>query len=239
MADSLFGDTGIFSILGFAFAFLFGWWPFLIVLGAFRVGGNILRVMLFIWGMLAVGRVTLFLLSIPVMLPLFPDPLNTILFFLTGPVLASLYFGIKRWKKQQFANKTGVIKTVEQLQEVSPVEFEDMVVDLYRGLGHKATRTGQTGDHGVDVVVHARNGEKWIVQCKRWRGRVGEPVVRDFYGTLNHEKAHQGAIITSGKFSRAAREWAKGKPIYLYDGEEFLKAWRKLQKLKDKRENDR
>jgi len=79
------------------------------------------------------------------------------------------------------------------------------------------------------VVVQANDGEKWIIQCKRWRGQVGEPIVREFYGTMQHEKADKGAIVTTGKFSKAARLWAQGKPVYLYDGEEFLVGWKKAQ----------
>jgi restriction system protein len=103
-----------------------------------------------------------------------------------------------------------------------------MVAELYRSLGHQAKRTGSTGDHGVDVVVQARNGEKWIVQCKRWRGSVGEPVIRDFYGVLHHEKADHGAVITTGTFTPQAREWARGKLLHLYDGGEFLTIWERV-----------
>ncbi len=107
-----------------------------------------------------------------------------------------------------------------------------MTVELFLAYGHQAKRTGSVGDHGVDVVVHSKNGEKCVVQCKRWRGYVGEPVVRDFYGVMHHEKAERGFIITSGTFSRPAREWAKGKPITLYDGEKFLQLWRRAQHRK-------
>ena len=86
------------------------------------------------------------------------------------------------------------------------------------------------GDHGVDVVVKAKNGEKWVVQCKRWRTPAGESIVRDFYGMMQHEKAAQGAIIATSGFSQPAIEWAKGKPLYLYNGKDFLQLWDKVKK---------
>ena len=73
------------------------------------------------------------------------------------------------------------------------------------------------------------DGEKWVIQCKRWRGTVGEPVVRDLYGVLHHEKADKGAIITTGQFTESAREWARGKPIVLYDGDQFLRSWKRVR----------
>ena len=81
-------------------------------------------------------------------------------------------------------------------------------------------------------MVKAKNGETWVIQCKRWRGTVGEPVVRDFYGVMQHEKAHRGILITSGRFSRPVLAWAKGKPLALYDGERFLELWQRTQARK-------
>lgn len=95
--------------------------------------------------------------------------------------------------------------------------------------GHHAKRTGATGDHGIDVVVTSKKGEKWVVQCKRWRGYVGEPIIRDFYGAMQHEKADRGILITTGTFSKSAQAWAKGKPIALMDGNEFLNAWKRAK----------
>ena len=53
--------------------------------------------------------------------------------------------------------------------------------------------------------------------------------MRDFYGTMHHEEATQGAIIAASKFRRQTQEWAKGKPIHLYDGAEFLKVWHRAK----------
>jgi hypothetical protein len=61
------------------------------------------------------------------------------------------------------------------------------------------------------------------VQCKRYRGKIGEPVVRDFYGALRASDANGGVLITTGTITDSARLWAEGKPIHLYDGSQFLK----------------
>ena len=125
------------------------------------------------------------------------------------------------------------------LLELDPGEFEDMTAELFRLLGHKAKRTGKSGDHGVDVVVKAKNGQKWIVQCKRWRKSVGESTVRDFYGTMQHEKATQGTIIATSGFSKPALEWAKGKPMHLYSGEDFINLWKRANKHSKKTSSKR
>ena len=215
------------------FDLVFDFWPFMIV-NAIRGRKNLLRDMLWSWSFWAVVRVVLFFSPEPLQSLIIPDPLNTILFFIMGIVLFALYFFLKIWKENRLKSKVLGVRSVKELLDVSPAEFEDMTAALYNAAGHKAKRSGKSGDHGVDVVIKAKNGEDWIVQCKRWRKPVGEPTIRDFYGTLQHEKAHQGAIIALSGFSRPAKEWAKGKPIMLYDGEDFLKQWHRIEKQQAK-----
>ena len=49
---------------------------------------------------------------------------------------------------------------------------------------------------GFDLNVE-RQGERAIVQCKHWPARaVGEPVLRDLYGTLHHVNAESAYRVT-------------------------------------------
>ena len=166
---------------------------------------------------------------------LFPTSLTySFIFFIAivlaiGFVFQILPLLIKKYIAKRRAEN---ITNPKELMDLTPDEFEKMVVALYQAMGHEAKQIGRPGksDHGIDVLVNAKNGEKWIIQCKRWSGWVGEPVIRDIYGTMIHEKAAQSAIITSGTFSNAARKWANGKPIALYDGQKFLELWEQAKK---------
>ncbi len=209
-----------------AFSAIFGFWP-LYLLNAFSRRGNIFRKLLVVWGFWAVVRIVLAIAHTSPVVWFIPEPLSTWLFFLSGAVVGGAWGISSLWQRRTFFQKAQRI-SVDDLLEMSPREFEEMVAALYQAMGHRAKRVGQRGDHGVDVLVKAKNGEKWIVQCKRWRKPVGEAIVRDFYGTLQHEKADQGAIIATKGFTQAAKTWAKGKPIKLYSGEDFLRAWRRV-----------
>ncbi len=127
-------------------------------------------------------------------------------------------------------------KTLKNLLELSPHAFEILVAKLFRAYGHQAEVAGGTSDHGVDIFVDNNHGEKWIVQCKRYRGSVGEPVLRDLFGTLQHEGAHRAYLMTTGSFTRQAVDWAEGKPIILYDGEGLVKLIRRTQKNPSKQQ---
>jgi restriction system protein len=89
--------------------------------------------------------------------------------------------------------------------------------------------TQDTADHGIDLVVTLPQLGLGLVQCKRYRGTVGEPIVRDLYGTLMHERANYGWLATTGGISRQARGWATGKPIDLWDGQKLVEYARKYR----------
>ncbi len=102
---------------------------------------------------------------------------------------------------------------------MTPHDFERWVGARFRELGYKVRGTGKSGDHGVDLVAN-REGEKVIVQCKRYRHTsIGEPELRDLYGALQHEGADRAYLVTTGRFTAAAIAWARGKPIELWDGQ--------------------
>jgi restriction system protein len=161
--------------------------------------------------------------------PLLNEPANSQVFWGIGTIILFIWvisLGFDWLKRRRDFEK---VRELNALQSISPEEFEELVAETFRRQGHHAKVAGQTGDHGIDVRVRALNGEKWVVQCKRYKGTVGEPIVRDLYGTMLHEKAHRAPIVTSGIFSRQALTWAEDKPIDLYDGEAFLKILSRLQ----------
>jgi len=117
-------------------------------------------------------------------------------------------------------------ESLADIRNFSSDEFEDFVAGIFLKRGYKASIVGGEGDHGVDIVVTNPQGERELVQCKRWdRKWIGEPIVRDFYGAFVHDgDAVRGYIVTTSFFSRAARDWAEGKPIDLIDGKRLAEA---------------
>lgn len=112
---------------------------------------------------------------------------------------------------------------LEQLQAMEPGVFEEYVAQrLFAYRGYHADNTRNTKDGGIDVLVTDRFGQKAVVQCKRYRGTVGEAVVRDLYGTMIHAGATFAYLVTTGAISHEARRWALGKPIELIDGSQLV-----------------
>ncbi len=102
-------------------------------------------------------------------------------------------------------------------KKMDPIAFEHMVGALFERMGYDVRTTVASGDDGVDLYV--RQGRRTaVVQCKRYRGDVGSPLMRDLYGTMLHNGADEAYMVTTGNISNQARRWAEGKPIQMIDG---------------------
>ncbi len=113
------------------------------------------------------------------------------------------------------------VQTLADLLALEPDEFEAWTSLLFQVMGYRVRNTRDTADHGIDLQVYDDALPLGLVQCKRYRGTVGEPTVRDLYGTLIAAGADRAWLVTTGAISRQAREWAAGKRMELWDGREL------------------
>jgi len=112
---------------------------------------------------------------------------------------------------------------LDQMMVMDPAEFEEYVAQrVFNHRGYTVHNTRHTKDGGVDILVTDRFGQTAVVQCKRYRGTVGEATVRDLYGTMIHFEASYAYLVTTGAVSDEARRWVVGKPIELIDGRELV-----------------
>lgn len=118
--------------------------------------------------------------------------------------------------------------TIEELQALSPSEFEEYVAKLFRQKGYLVAVRGRSGDLGVDLEVTGKNGKRGIVQCKRYQRNIGPEIVRELYGTFLHERVTRAFLVTTAEISQSARRWAIGKPLTLIDGQSLVAIARSL-----------
>jgi hypothetical protein len=109
----------------------------------------------------------------------------------------------------------------QSAMHLSDLELEKLAEQVYKKLGYSVQHVGQTGDHGIDVLLINPSNQKEIVQCKQWSKPVGEAALRDLYGAMMHDQAIRGWIWAPRGFSGPARAWAKGKAIVLVDDAEI------------------
>lgn len=160
---------------------------------------------------------------LPVWLPIGAAALHMLA--LAGPVLLAQRNAGKSALRRRF----GRVRTLPEMLALDPAEFEVWIGMLFELNGFRVRNTPYSGDHGVDIEVSKPPIKTGLVQCKRYRGTVGEPVVRELYGTLIHERADCAWLATTGAVSKRAREWAAGKPIEMWDGQKLVELARKAR----------
>ena len=145
--------------------------------------------------------------------PLAPLPL---LFF---GIFAVGSFWFSRHRRRLVDGQTGL----ESLRNTPWKQFEFLVAEAYRRQGYQVEFSlGRGADGGVDLIIR-RDSRTALVQCKQWKVfSVGAPVIREMFGLMTAEKADEAIIVTSGKFTREAQDFAVGKPIRLIDGSQLL-----------------
>jgi restriction system protein len=138
------------------------------------------------------------------------------------PLLCLAGAGFSAWKRhERQALVTNVVqsKAADVLDGMSWQQFELLVGEAFRLQGYAVAETGGGGaDGGVDLVL-TRNGEKFLVQCKQWKAfKVGVNVVRELYGVMAATGAAGGFVVTSGRYTEEATNFASGRNVKLVDG---------------------
>jgi hypothetical protein len=125
---------------------------------------------------------------------------------------------VQQRKQRAYDEYLRRLRLPEYLKRMDSRAFEFLVCDLYRRLGYDVKETPATGDGGIDGFLR-RNGQLYLLQCKRTRGSVGEPVLHALLGCMTAHNAVGGIVVTTGKVSEPAKRWATGKPIEIVEFE--------------------
>lgn len=111
------------------------------------------------------------------------------------------------------------------LLDYSPKEFENFIQNLFAKMGFDTKLYQASGDGGIDCVAydpHPITGGKFIVQAKLYTRTVQPTHVRDLWGTVQHEGATKGIMITTSGYGPDSYKFAGGKPLNLIDGSGLL-----------------
>ena len=121
-------------------------------------------------------------------------------------------------------SSTGDNGAVKAFLDMSPTEFEEAMCGLFRGWGYSVSVTQQSYDGGIDLDGYRLGigGGRVVVQCKRYKGTVPVSEIRDLFGVVSSDNnIEAGFLVTTGKFSKNAREFVRDKRITLIDGVEL------------------
>ena len=144
-----------------------------------------------------------------------------------APIIPILHFDTQ---DRRFVEARDV--TVDHGENIATMpweEFEHLVRNLFEWEfsenGSEVKVTQASRDGGVDAVIFDPDplrGGKIVIQAKRYTNVVGVSAVRDLYGTVQHEGANKGILVTTSSFGPDAYTFAKDKPLVLLNGGNLL-----------------
>ncbi|HWQ99927.1 MAG TPA: restriction endonuclease [Candidatus Methylomirabilis sp.] len=103
---------------------------------------------------------------------------------------------------------------------LSGSDFEQLLARLFGKMGYSVQVIGKVGDQGGDLIAN-KNGKRFLIQAKRYVGSVGNEAVQQAVAAKNHYECTSAAVVTTGTFTRGARELAKTNNVQLVDRNEL------------------
>jgi restriction system protein len=100
-------------------------------------------------------------------------------------------------------------------------EYEAYCARVLTDAGWKVWNKGDSGDQGVDLVAE-RGGVLIAIQCKRYRGSVGNSAVQEIYaGRLTVDARARAAVVSNADYTRSAKELATATGVLLLHHDEL------------------
>lgn len=109
------------------------------------------------------------------------------------------------------------------LRKINPYVFEEMLMTAFARQGYRIKRNARySGDGGVDGQVWI-NGQRWLIQAKRYSNSISSRHILDF-GILLREERCRGVFVHTGRTGEVSREALRAVPdVSLISGNRLLK----------------
>lgn len=110
---------------------------------------------------------------------------------------------------------------IEYWRQLSGLQFETELGQLFHRLGYKVLKTPPTGDGGVDLILH-KDGLKTVIQCKRYKTKVAIGVAREMAASMHDFQAQHAIIACVNGVTRPVREYAAKRQIRILDARDIV-----------------
>lgn len=121
------------------------------------------------------------------------------------------------------------INSIPNLAAMPWEDFEHLVRELFTHyfsqIGCEVRVTKASRDGGIDAVAFDPDpirGGKYIIQAKKYNHVVPISAVRELNGIMADEGAVKGILVTTSYYGNDSREFVKGKPLTLLDGQNLI-----------------
>lgn len=102
--------------------------------------------------------------------------------------------------KDEIDNNIVNAENFDFVRKLSPHDFEKLVWKIFKFAWYRTQETKISWDKWVDLYIE-KDWVKGIVQCKRYKDKIGTPIIRDFIGTMSIHRASLGYIFTTSTYT--------------------------------------
>ncbi len=110
----------------------------------------------------------------------------------------------------------------EHVPSMSPLEYEQFSARLLGRAGWRVKHCGRSGDQGADLFADLR-GFRAVVQCKLYRGRVGNSAVQEAAAARRHYNAQIMVVVAPNGFTKSAYALAASNGVHLLHHSELVR----------------
>lgn len=139
-----------------------------------------------------------------------------IVFFPITIIFFIFKFIFKKLQQQKLSKYLSSI-TLDSIDSLSGVEFEDFMYYLLTSLGLNVKKTKKSHDYGADLLINLKD-KTIVVQCKLYnKHSVGNSAVQEVYTATNYYNASLGMIVTNSFFTKPAITLAEKSGVKLWN----------------------
>lgn len=110
---------------------------------------------------------------------------------------------------------------IAQIDTMDGFLFEKYLGHLFRAHGYEVVVTKAAGDFGADLVIK-KDGQKTVVQAKRYSSNVGIKAVQEAQAAIAHYGASSAWVVSNRYYTQAAEELARSNRVRLVNRDELI-----------------
>lgn len=115
--------------------------------------------------------------------------------------------------------------TLELLRHLEWRRFEELCTAYFEALSFTTSVTRSRADGGADIALHLEGAgaPTLLAQCKAWSAYpIGIKVLQELHAAMKLAGVGEAVLVTSGRFTLAAAQFAAKQHIELIDGARLL-----------------
>ena len=145
-----------------------------------------------------------------------------ILIVLLFPIIF-VYLMYRKIKFRKYQKSDSIdILNISQIDNLSGVEFENLLKQIFEKQGYKVSTTKKSHDYGADLVLE-KNNRLSIVQAKCYSKNIGIKAIQEIIAAQKHYRADELFVATNRHFSKDAVILASEHDVRLIDRDVLTK----------------